>query len=106
MKLAATSSHLKVCLSSRPGVVFEHAFEQSPGLKLHRLTHNDIQAYVPNKFGDSPLMQRFVAQTTSENLDLAEDIVDKSSSVFLWVRVAVRLLLEIMRDDHILARVD
>jgi hypothetical protein len=44
-------------------------------------------------------MQRFVAQTPSENLDLVEDVVDKSSDVFLWVSVAVRLLLENMRNE-------
>ncbi len=44
-------------------------------------------------------MQRFVAQTPSENLDLVEDVVDKSSDVFLWVSGAVRLLLENMRNE-------
>ncbi len=44
-------------------------------------------------------MQRSVAQTPSENLDLVEDVVDKSSDVFLWVSVAVRLLLENMRNE-------
>lgn len=43
------SKNVKVCLSSRPWVVFEQLFNTSPMLRLHLLTYDDIERYVGDK---------------------------------------------------------
>ena len=38
--------NIKVCLSSRPLLEFEHAFIACPSLRLQDLTHQDIKTYI------------------------------------------------------------
>lgn len=38
--------YVKVCLSSRPRLVFEDAFRRDPSLRLQDLTYRDIQLYI------------------------------------------------------------
>ena len=47
LQQASTFSYVKLCLSSRPWVVFEDAFEESPSLKLHRFTASLITKSKP-----------------------------------------------------------
>ena len=98
LQLASTSSHVKLCLSSRPWVVFEDAFEECPSLKLHRFTHNDIQTYVHDQLVDNPVLRRSAAQRPGEMQDLVDETVGKASGVFIWVRVVVKSLLESLRN--------
>jgi hypothetical protein len=47
--ISARSSNIKICVSSRPWVVFDEAFTRLPTLRLQDLTFDDIQAYVIDK---------------------------------------------------------
>ena len=38
----AKYSHVKVCVASRPWLVFSDAFEDRPSLRLEHLTRNDV----------------------------------------------------------------
>lgn len=87
------SPAIKLCVSSRPWVVFEDAFRQEPSLMLQDLTYPDIKHYVASHFykdtGFSLLRQR----EPSYAEELVENVVIKSSGVFLWVRLVVQSLL-------------
>ena len=90
LQQASISSHVKLCLSSRPWVVFEDAFEECPSLKLHRFTHNDIQTYIHDQLVDNPVLRRSATQRPGEMQDLVDKTVDKASGVFIWVRVVIK----------------
>lgn len=50
------SKHVKVCISSRPLLVFDRAFKGFPSLKLENLTFDDIHLYVQNHIGANERM--------------------------------------------------
>lgn len=48
-KEIASSPFVKICVSSRPWLVFEEAFGLGSSLRLQDLTYSDIQLYVREK---------------------------------------------------------
>jgi len=42
--------NVKICVSSRPWVVFEDTYKQKPSLIMHELNQRDIKRYVMTKF--------------------------------------------------------
>ncbi|KAF2005271.1 hypothetical protein P154DRAFT_377624, partial [Amniculicola lignicola CBS 123094] len=89
-----TSPSVKACLSSRPLVVFDHAFSTGPRLRLQDLTYGDISLYVREKLQNRNEVNRLSLSEPSEFRHLVEDIIEKAAGVFLWVTLAVRSLLE------------
>ena len=93
---AACSPNIKLVISSRPIPVCVDVFGDFPGLRLQDLTFNDIRSYTndmvrknkrwPEIAGDDDLCQ------------LINEIVEKSSGVFLWVVLAVASLLDGLRN--------
>lgn len=98
----AESANIKICISSRPWLVFEDAFRPSPSLKLQDLTFNDISGYIDDKINGHERM-RELRQLHAESADnLTLEIVTKASGVFLWVKLAVNSLLDgFTNRDHI-----
>ncbi|KAI0972297.1 hypothetical protein F4678DRAFT_57253 [Xylaria arbuscula] len=93
-KLASTPS-IKLCVSGRPWTEFVDAFggEENFVLKLEDLTRRDIRFYVDDSLHSN---QRFVALAKDETayIDLADEVVSKAQGVFLWVKLAIRSLLQ------------
>jgi hypothetical protein len=90
----ALSSSCKACVSSRPLVVFEHAFRGYPTLTLQELTYDDIKGYVRTQFEENRSVS-FIRRDEPERInDLEESIVARASGVFLWVKLVVESLLE------------
>lgn len=97
----ASFTNIKVCLSSRPWVVFEDSFCDSSSLKLQNLTRGDIEHYTTSKFQNSNSFKRLAQQDPEAAKQLIFDVVDKSDGVFLWVKVVVRDLLNgLMNHDE------
>lgn len=42
----AKHPHVKMCIASRPWLVFADAFEDRPSLRLEQLTDNDVRKYI------------------------------------------------------------
>lgn len=99
----SASQNIKLCVASRPWLVFEEAFDKRPRLRLEDLTKRDIQLFVSEKLQASirfSELQRFQPQAAQE---LIYEVSDKASGVFLWVYLVVNSLLEGLRDgDDIL----
>ncbi|KAG9229409.1 hypothetical protein BJ875DRAFT_523413 [Amylocarpus encephaloides] len=91
---------VKMCLSSRPLVVFEAAFEHWPSLKLQDLTRGDISHYVEDKLGNNRHMARLSEKSPDQPSSLVRQIVDKANGVFLWVKLVVKSLLQGLRDRN------
>jgi hypothetical protein len=93
-----TSPTVKVCLSSRPWIVFEMSFQSCPGLRLQDLTRSDIELYVQEILAASTPFQRLATRDPSSTATFVQEIVEKADGVFLWVVLVVRSLLNGIRN--------
>jgi hypothetical protein len=92
---SSSMSHVKICVSSRPLVEFDEAFEGLPSLRLQDLTFPDITAYVKEELASHCRMQLL---PEVERAPLVSEIVNKATGVFLWVTLVVRSLLNGLRN--------
>ncbi|EFQ36573.1 uncharacterized protein GLRG_11732 [Colletotrichum graminicola M1.001] len=93
---------VKLCVSSRPWLVFEDAFRHQPSLKLEDLTYNDILAFVTERLEGNEGFQRLTVREPLYASGLIENIVRKSSGVSLWVNLVVQSLIAgLQHDDRI-----
>lgn len=90
----ASSPSIKVCLSSRPLLIFEESFRLSPGLRLQDLTSGDIRRFVTDRLSNDPRMRQIAENEMSQRHDFEKEICRKAQGVFLWVKLVVRSLLE------------
>lgn len=94
--------NVKMCVSSRPWLVFEDAFHKSPNIMLQELTYPDIRHFVVSKFENNDGFKRLQLRETGFADTLMDNITEKSSGVFLWVQLVVNSLLAgLNHDDRI-----
>jgi len=98
-KGVAGYEHVKVCLSSRPWLVFEDAFRGRPSLLLQHLTYNDITTYVQGKLEEQSIFRRIKQKDEQGGSRLISGITGKAAGVFLWVFLVVRSLLVGLRNE-------
>lgn len=84
---------VKICISSRPWLVFEDALKSKPNLMLEDLTYNDIMKYITSMFNSDPEFALLQKREATFAQGLANDIAHKSAGVFLWVTLVVSSLL-------------
>jgi len=90
----ADHPHVKICVASRPWLVFSDAFADRPSLRLEDLTRNDVQNYIKSFFANN---QHYTSLAKLEPIgasSLIDSIAEKSAGVFLWVYLVVRSLLD------------
>ena len=95
IRLLASSPNIKLCVSSRPWVVFSDAFGSDDQwvLKLEDLTKTDIHQYVFDKLNEHDQYKK-LSSSISGYSELIGEVVRKAQGVFLWVFLVVRDLLE------------
>lgn len=86
--------NVKLCISSRPLLAFEQAFDDCPKLCLQDLTIDDIRLYVHDKLNEHKSMSRLQYLEPDSSKALIREIVEMSSGVFLWVTIVTRSLLK------------
>lgn len=94
----AESPSIKICISSRPLLMFEQSFERFPTLRLQDLTQGDIDHYVRDRLYSHKYMRQLSQNRNTEVSDLVQEIVTKAQGVFLWVKLVVRSLLHGLSD--------
>lgn len=89
------STHIKMCVSSRPWNPFQRAFGSNPQhtLVMEDLTRNDIKRYIDGKLRDDQDFQTMEEEGDEMDLLIVE-IATKAQGVFLWVFLVVRELLK------------
>ena len=92
-KEVVSTSKVKVCLSSRPWLVFEDAFRHYSNLMLQDLTYPDITNFVSSELGSSSHFLTLRARKAKYADKLITDIATKADGVFLWVKLVVTSLL-------------
>ncbi|KAE8447855.1 hypothetical protein EG329_010084 [Mollisiaceae sp. DMI_Dod_QoI] len=100
LKNFASSSSIKLCVSSRPWNVFEKAFGGSNPQKmlLQDFTREDIKRYVENTLEEDDRFVKLMEQDTRYK-DLIDEIVIRAEGVFLWVYLVVRSLLRGLTNE-------
>jgi len=93
LKDIASCSHIKICVSSRPWVVFEDALVHKPSLMLQDLTYPDIKAFIHSTFHCHPGFAELGQREPLYANELLEAIAQKAAGVFLWVHLVVQSLL-------------
>jgi hypothetical protein len=91
-------TNVKLCVASRPWLVFEDAFQRRPSLRLETLTRGDIHYYVSSKLGGNIMFQNLARLRPLEAEQLIKEVTAKAAGVFLWVCLVVMSLLEGLRD--------
>ena len=89
----SNSSHLKLCVSSRPWNVFEDSFGRDSSSKLYvnMFTRNDIQSFVECSLQEHPRWKELKNEV--ENAEwLINEITERAAGVFLWVFLTTRQL--------------
>ena len=100
---AAKLKHVKMCVSSRPWLVFEDCFEDKPSLRMELLTEDDIKTYVSSLFLQNRHYLRLHRWQRQDADALLSGIVRKSMGVFLWVYLVVDSLLTGLSNSDRLA---
>lgn len=98
------SSHsmIKICLSSRPWIVFDEAYGLVPKLRLQDLTFLDIETYVNDVLKSHRRMKGLANKEPKHAAELIQEIIAKADGVFLWVTLVTKSLLNgLMNKDGI-----
>jgi polyhydroxyalkanoate synthesis regulator phasin len=96
--LTISQSHhvrIKICLASRLENVFLDELGTYPGFFIHEHTVRDIYIYAQGRM-QPELARRHLHQTREHLSQLVDDIVKKAQGVFVWVRLVVDELLEVI----------
>jgi hypothetical protein len=95
----AQSSHVKLCVSSRPWNVFKDRYGELDDLKfiLQDLTSEDMLRFAQDLLQDDERFQRLVSREPKA-LSLAVQIRDRAEGVFLWVFLVTRSLQSGLSD--------
>ncbi|RYO78237.1 hypothetical protein DL766_010012 [Monosporascus sp. MC13-8B] len=99
LKTASTGENIKLCLASRPWLVFEDAFRHRPSLRVEDLRVRDIEVFASDKLAEDVMFARLQKHGPINARALIKEVAEKSSGVFLWVSLVVKSLLEGLQDD-------
>ncbi|KAI0472308.1 hypothetical protein F4859DRAFT_504944 [Xylaria cf. heliscus] len=100
------SSNIKICLSSRPWVVFEDSFgaDDLRKLHMHDMTRDDIESFARDQLQTHPRWAiTFSDIGENEKRDLIEKVAERAEGVFLWAFLVTRSLREGLSNDDTIA---
>lgn len=89
----AGSAQIKLCLTNRPEPFFRATLSQYPRFTIQQQTRQDTKFYVRGRI-DSSLAAYAGSYCLRELGILTDEITNKASGVFLWVRLVVEELIE------------
>ncbi|KAF7535216.1 hypothetical protein G7054_g5559 [Neopestalotiopsis clavispora] len=91
--------NVKICVSSRPWIVFEDNFKTAPSLMVQEFTYPDIHHFVTSRFNENDGFARLQMRDPDYAKTLITNIIDKASGVFLWITLVVASLLAGVTND-------
>lgn len=103
LDIASVKHNVKMCVASRPWLVFEDAFYLRPSLRLEDLTAPDIQNFVSGNLGGNRMFSNLQKARPREAAGLVLEVTEKACGVFLWVHLVVLSLLQGLRDGDSIA---
>ncbi|KAH8592623.1 hypothetical protein B0O99DRAFT_629379 [Bisporella sp. PMI_857] len=103
LETLSSRTNVKMCVASRPWLVFEDAFQRQPSLRLEDLTAPDIRLFVTEKLSGNGMFVEIQKLHPNDAKQLVVEVTEKASGVFLWVHLVVASLLEGLRDGDSIA---
>ncbi|CZR58778.1 uncharacterized protein PAC_08670 [Phialocephala subalpina] len=97
-EILSSRTNVKLCVASRPWLVFEDAFKRQPSLRLEELTAPDVHLYVTENLRGNGMFLELEKLRPRDAEHLIDEVTGKASGVFLWVHLVVLSLLEGLRD--------
>ena len=92
--------NVKFLLSARSSPVFYSAFENKPRMVLEEYTRDDIQTYLIRTFGEEPKLHSLRGKMDGQEEEhIVGMLAEKSSGVFLWLKLATTFLFESLEPD-------
>lgn len=88
---------IKVCVASRSWSVFTKHFGNCPGFAIHHHTLEDIRSYTKSRLTVDQLGSQQLLDEEQQAAIVAQ-VTQKSSGVFIWVRLVVDQLSKDIRD--------
>lgn len=88
---------IRVCLASRSWAVFTKHFGNCPGFAIHEHTVEDISSYITSRLAPDSLGSQHLLNPNQLAM-IAARITEKSSGVFIWVRLVVDQLSKDIQD--------
>ena len=83
--------HVKICVSSRPLLVFANAFKGKPCLRLQDLTFDTIREYINLQLSQLIHQHASYSKNAQQIAKMLVDmIVERADGVFLWAVIATR----------------
>ncbi|KAJ4344731.1 uncharacterized protein N0V89_012475 [Didymosphaeria variabile] len=98
---ASNRENVKVCISSRPSVIYQATFKDWPSLELNKWTRKGIQDYVLYAFDQNDTMFNIPAEKSdgTEERAIINTLIDKASGVFLWASLATEFLIQSTKES-------
>lgn len=97
--------NVKLCLASRPEPRFRRQLSIEPHLTLEDLTASDMESYTRSMLEPYLVIGRMHLMRY-----IVHDLVDKAEGVFLWLRLAIRSLVDGLEngdsEDELIERLD
>ncbi|KAI0546089.1 prion-inhibition and propagation-domain-containing protein [Xylaria curta] len=90
----ANLPNFKFVISSRPIPPCVQAYNTKPKMNLQDLTRADMEIYVNNTVKQHPYAKVIMDIDSSRATAILDDLVDKSSGVFLWVVLACQSIVD------------
>ena len=95
----ASSSHVKICVSSRPYEEFLQRFDPGRRIQLHELTRGDVYRFVFGALAAEPNVVQ--SSLGLKGIDeVATTVSWRADGIFLWVRLVVRSLVDGIRHRY------
>jgi hypothetical protein len=76
-------ANVKICVASRPWLVFEDAFQKLPSLRIEVLTSADLNLFVTDKLCGNRMFLELQKVQPQEAECLISEVTEKASGVFL-----------------------
>lgn len=89
----ASNRRFKVIVSSRPIPACVDAFSTVSTLSLQDFNQADIGLHVRDTLGSQEYMKKLLKRHPGEAQEILDDIINRSSGVFLWVVLACRSII-------------
>ena len=91
-------TNVRICVSSRPLLVFKDSFEKVQTIELHTKTAGDIETYVTDQLASNNLLSRLAVIEPTFEEDVKKEIIERAEGVFLWVKLVMGVIIRGLQE--------
>ncbi|KAJ1333188.1 ankyrin repeat domain-containing protein 50 [Microdochium nivale] len=95
----STQGNVKLCVSSRPEILWERALQHYPHLRLQDLTRGDMEHHARQELANALESKPESTQWKHNTEDVLRHLVDNAEGVFLWLHLVIQSLKAGITND-------